>query len=186
MNVCAPSVLHLVASSMPDEWRRYRLRGFFEHEAEEGDWWACLQLQNGEIIARCGSGTYVPAGDRRQWAVDACQVMNRNSHYNGVWSVVWFKGDRRFAFTWKDPDGDIQIFGDEKNLPWRQVHLVSMHHWAEHADTMCQEWADTIHQLALDPAAQYKLAQGQRPPANPFIPSLQQPVHKLLEDYAHF
>ncbi len=172
-SLVAPHIQNGKRSPLPDEHRGARLRAFLDAEAYEGNWWAVIRRQDGTLWEETGRQDvpYAPPDDYKAWARDVCDKLNDEVHYNGVWVVVIFSGATRWAFVWKDWDGDIQIFGDDDGL--ELISRCRITRMLEHADQMILEWMTAVFSnVEVKPEQQVKLAQGEQPTADMVDPAL--------------
>lgn len=174
-----PSVIH-ASSPLPDPMRGARLRGFLDAEAEEGGWWAVLPTHDGAM--RPGFSGYIPDEERRDFARTVCAALNKDSHHNGVWAVVWFLGGNRFALVWKDWDGEIQIFADE-DTPFDEFKNVSPLHWGKHADEMIKTWMTTMLHSVRPAAAEMAKMAGDTPIEAMSAKEIHDLLGKTVESY---
>lgn len=175
-------------STLTDELRRARLRGFLDREARERGWWAVMTGEDGSLIETSSNPIhgmqfgYAPDDERKTFARDICTVANKHAHYNGVWSVVWFRKGRRFALVWKDWDGDIQIMADEETPFWKFKN-ISLDHWSRHCDEMIRVWITTVlKDLNLTSDETVRLAAGETPKVAMVPEALEEQVGGMLED----
>ena len=160
--LATPAIAHGRNSPLSDDLRRARIRGFFDSEAIEGDWWAVMRLENRDLLEASGV-SYRPDRDIRDWARKVCHALNDEIHFNGVWTIVVFRGGGRWGMGWKDWDGDIQIVGDDE-IPVTIVQKVKRQRFVEHGQEMVETWIESVwRSVELRPEQTVKLAAGEKP-----------------------
>lgn len=145
-----------------DEWLKARLLEWFERESQSKAW-ICILREGGRWHYWQKGGGFSPIADKRSYARNVIQYLNRHVNFDGAWVGGWMgEGWNQFYLLWKDRDGDIHIPIDTPpELKWREMRSWGPDVWAEHASNAHTGWQAAQQVVGATADQQIKLAQGQ-------------------------
>lgn len=149
---------------LPDDLRAApALSRRFFLEADEGEAWACILKENGEIKIACNA-EHQPHVFQRDFATDLLRALNVQIANGGAWSVGWCDGYTKLLILWQDEDGDMQ-FTVEDDEPVNHIIEAGHDHFVSQCFDAWTMWRRSQAILDLQPGETYKRTQGERRPS---------------------
>lgn len=132
-------------------------------EAGEGEGWACVERENGDIKIACNTKAK-PHIFQQDFAFQLVKKLNAQLAYGGTWAVGWCHGYGRLIILCVDEDGDVQ-FTVEDDEPVNRILEAGPDHFVSQCFDAYDYWALSQSILDLNPDETFKHAQGERRPS---------------------
>lgn len=130
-----------------------------------GSWWAAIQRTSGAVHRFESNMLVLPTVEQQVFLMELLRRLNREIHHDGRWIVAWTHGNQRWIAMWVDPHGDIAFTMDNEDR-WEEVIKQPMLYWVGDCEGSWTAWHHSmVTVLNPAPEAEYKRAQGQRPPS---------------------